>query len=55
MVFKLHIIASQSSYDFIIIQANVDDRTPLKSDNFRGYLEALYGLRLYFQRYSLLL
>jgi len=40
--FKLHIIVNDKGelLDFIITQANVDDRTPLKEDNF---LEKIFG------------
>ena len=40
--FKLHIIVNDKGelLDFIITQANVDDRTPLKEDNF---LKKLFG------------
>lgn len=40
--FKLHIIINDKGelLDFIITQANVDDRTPLKKDNF---LKKIFG------------
>ena len=44
--FKLHIIINDKGelLDFIITQAHVDDRTPLKEDNFlKKIFGSLYG------------
>lgn len=51
--FKLHIIINDKGelLDFIITQANVDDRTPLKEDNFlKKIFGSLYGDKGYISK-----
>lgn len=51
--FKLHIIVNDRGelLDFIITQANVDDRTPLKEDNFlKKIFGSLYGDKGYISK-----
>lgn len=51
--FKLHIIVNDKGelLDFIITQANVDDRTPLKEDNFlKKIFGSLYGDKGYISK-----
>jgi len=51
--FKLHIIVNDKGelLDFIITQANVDDRTPIKQDNFlKKIFESLYADKGYLSK-----
>jgi len=53
--FKLHIVVNDKGklLDFMVTQANVDDRTPLKTDNFfQKLFGSLYGDKVYISKNS---